>query len=85
VGLNGWLARCPLIPILRGVKPGEVEAIAAALEAVGIPIVEVPLNSPASLESIARLAHTFGGYAERHDGEAAARGLTLIAEHAAWD
>jgi 2-dehydro-3-deoxygalactonokinase len=25
-----------------------------------------------------------GGYAERHDGEAAARGLALIAEHAQW-
>jgi 2-dehydro-3-deoxyphosphogalactonate aldolase len=60
VGLNGWLARCPLIPILRGVKPDEVEAIAAALEAVGIPIVEVPLNSPEPLDSIARLARTFG-------------------------
>jgi 2-dehydro-3-deoxyphosphogalactonate aldolase len=60
VGLNGWLARCPLIPILRGVKPDEVEAIAAGLEAVGIPIVEVPLNSPEPLDSIARLARTFG-------------------------
>ena len=26
-----------------------------------------------------------GGYAERHDGEAAARGLAIIAEHAKWD
>lgn len=60
MGLNGWLARCPLIPILRGVKPDEVEAIAAALEAVGIPIVEVPLNSPQPLDSIARLAQSFG-------------------------
>jgi 2-dehydro-3-deoxyphosphogalactonate aldolase len=60
VGLSGWLARCPLIPILRGVKPDEVEAIASALEAVGIPIVEVPLNSPQPLDSIARLARSFG-------------------------
>jgi 2-dehydro-3-deoxyphosphogalactonate aldolase len=60
VGLSGWLARCPLIPILRGVKPDEVEAIAAALEAAGIPIVEVPLNSPQPLDSIARLARSFG-------------------------
>jgi 2-dehydro-3-deoxyphosphogalactonate aldolase len=60
VGLSGWLARCPLIPILRGVRPDEVEAIAAALEAAGIPIVEVPLNSPEPLESIARLARSFG-------------------------
>jgi 2-dehydro-3-deoxyphosphogalactonate aldolase len=60
VGLTGWLARSPLIPILRGVKPDEVEAIGAALEAAGIPIVEVPLNSPEPLDSIARLARTFG-------------------------
>jgi len=60
VELNGWLSRCPLIPILRGVKPDEVEAIAAALEALGMPIVEVPLNSPEPLESIARLARGFG-------------------------
>lgn len=61
MGLNDWLARCPLIPILRGVKPDEVEAIAAALEAAGIPIVEVPLNSPEPLKSIARLARSVGG------------------------
>ena len=58
--LTGWLARCPLIAILRGVRPEEVEAVAAALEAAGIAIVEVPLNSPAPLESIARLARGFG-------------------------
>ena len=58
--LTGWLARCPLIAILRGVRPEEVEAVAAALEAAGIAIVEVPLNSPRPLESIARLARGFG-------------------------
>ena len=58
--LNGYLARCPLVAILRGVKPGEVEAIAAALESCGIAIVEVPLNSPQPLDSIARLARGFG-------------------------
>ncbi len=60
MGLSDWLARCPLVAILRGVKPEEVEAIAAALEANGIAIVEVPLNSPDPLESIARLARGFG-------------------------
>lgn len=60
MGLNAWLARCPLVPILRGVKPDEVGAIAATLLALGIPIVEVPLNSPEPLESIARLARRFG-------------------------
>ena len=60
VELNDWLARCPLVAILRGVRPDEVEAIAAALEADGIAIVEVPLNSPHPLDSIARLARGFG-------------------------
>lgn len=57
--LSTWLARSPLIAILRGVKPEEAEPIAAVLEAGGIAIVEVPLNSPRPLESIARLARGF--------------------------
>jgi 2-dehydro-3-deoxyphosphogalactonate aldolase len=60
VELSGWLARCPLIAILRGVRPDEVEAIAGALEGQGVAIIEVPLNSPEPLESIARLARGFG-------------------------
>jgi 2-dehydro-3-deoxyphosphogalactonate aldolase len=60
VGLNAWLQRCKLIAILRGVTPAEAEPIAAALDAAGIAIVEVPLNSPEPLESIARLSRRFG-------------------------
>ena len=60
MGLTGWLARCPLIAILRGVRPDEVAAIAAALETAGITIVEVPLNSPQPIDSIARLSRAFG-------------------------
>jgi 2-dehydro-3-deoxyphosphogalactonate aldolase len=58
--LAGWLGRCPLIAILRGVRPDEVEPICAALEAAGIAIVEVPLNSPDPIASIGRLAARFG-------------------------
>jgi len=58
--LSGCLARCPLVAILRGVQPHEAEPIAAALESRGIAIVEVPLNSPRPLDSIARLARGFG-------------------------
>jgi 2-dehydro-3-deoxyphosphogalactonate aldolase len=58
--LTTWLQRCPLIAILRGVKPHEAEPIAAALEREGIAIVEVPLNSPEPLQSIERLARSFG-------------------------
>ena len=41
-----------LVAILRGVKPDEVEAIAAALLDAGITMIEVPLNSPEPLQSI---------------------------------
>lgn len=58
--LAAWLERCPLIAILRGVRPDEAEPIAAALEAAGIAIVEVPLNSPDPIASIGRLAARFG-------------------------
>jgi 2-dehydro-3-deoxyphosphogalactonate aldolase len=60
VDLKSYLARCPLIAILRGVQPHEAAAIAAALETAGIAIVEVPLNSPDPLASIATLARDFG-------------------------
>ncbi|WP_206951124.1 2-dehydro-3-deoxy-6-phosphogalactonate aldolase [Trinickia acidisoli] len=46
---------CPLIAILRGVTPGEVVAHGNALYDAGFRIVEVPLNSPDPLSSIAAL------------------------------
>ena len=58
--LKPWLDRCPLVAILRGVRPHEVLGIAAALDAQGIAIVEVPLNSPDPFESIRLLAAEFG-------------------------
>ncbi len=58
--LKTWLARCPLIAILRGVRPDEVEEIGEALDAAGIAIVEVPMNSPEPIESIRRLVQRFG-------------------------
>jgi 2-dehydro-3-deoxyphosphogalactonate aldolase len=60
MGLNAYLARCDLVAILRGVQPAEVTPIAAALEAAGFAIVEVPLNSPEPMASIAGLASDFG-------------------------
>lgn len=42
----------PLIAILRGIKPSEVEAVAMALYAEGFRLIEVPMNSPNALESI---------------------------------
>ncbi|MBU3079052.1 2-dehydro-3-deoxy-6-phosphogalactonate aldolase [Sphingomonas quercus] len=48
-------AEMPLVAILRGVRPDEVVAIAEALYVAGIRLVEVPLNSPDPLRSIAAL------------------------------
>ncbi len=56
-------ARCPLIAILRGVKPDEVEGIGDALVDAGFTLIEVPMNSPDPLDSIARLARRFEGRA----------------------
>jgi 2-dehydro-3-deoxyphosphogalactonate aldolase len=58
--LRECLHDCPLMAILRGVLPAEVESICDGLERAGIRIVEVPLNSPSPLESISMLSRSFG-------------------------
>jgi 2-dehydro-3-deoxyphosphogalactonate aldolase len=58
--MRTWLKRSPIVAILRGVKPDEVEAVAEALAESGILVVEVPLNSPQPFDSIGRLARRFG-------------------------
>lgn len=61
--LDKWLRKCPLVAILRGVKPDEVEAIGAVLVETGFAMIEVPLNSPDPFASIGRLARRFGAQA----------------------
>jgi 2-dehydro-3-deoxyphosphogalactonate aldolase len=63
LGLHDAIAAMPLIAILRGVDPGEVEDIGAALVEAGFRIIEVPLNSPDALRAIAVLARKFGNLA----------------------
>ncbi len=53
----------PLIAILRGVTPAEAPAIGEALVVAGITTIEVPLNSPDPLASIAGLAKRLGSAA----------------------
>ncbi len=55
--------RCPLVAILRGLTPSEAPAIGEALVEAGFTLIEVPLNSPDPLESVAALAARFGGRA----------------------
>lgn len=53
------LAQLPLIAILRGLTPAEAPAIGQALVSSGFAIMEVPLNSPEPLHSIATLTQLF--------------------------
>ena len=57
------IAACPLVAILRGVKPDEAVAIGEVLIAAGFRMIEVPLNSPEPLDSIQRLVSRFGDVA----------------------
>ena len=50
------LNQLPLVAILRGLTPEEAPAIGQALVDSGFALIEVPLNSPRPLESIAALA-----------------------------
>ena len=81
-------AAMPLVAILRGITPAEAVAVGEALVAGGIRILEVPLNSPEPLDSIARLSRALGDRAsvgagtvldvEGVDAVAAAGGQILV-------
>jgi 2-dehydro-3-deoxyphosphogalactonate aldolase len=58
--LAPWLARCPLVAILRGISPPDAVPVGEALVEAGFRIIEVPLNSPEPFASIASLAGRFG-------------------------
>lgn len=54
------LYEMPLIAILRGISPTDIEVVAEVLYSAGLRIIEVPLNSPDPYESIERLSTVYG-------------------------
>ena len=58
--LDEAMRTVPVVAILRGVTPDEIEAHAEALHAGGVRIVEIPLNSPEPFESLRRLTERWG-------------------------
>ncbi|HSV47126.1 MAG TPA: 2-dehydro-3-deoxy-6-phosphogalactonate aldolase [Ramlibacter sp.] len=52
-------AALPLVAILRGLTPGDAQGVGTALVDAGWRLIEVPLNSPQPLDSIATLARAF--------------------------
>ncbi|GAB2504802.1 2-dehydro-3-deoxy-6-phosphogalactonate aldolase [Microbulbifer agarilyticus] len=59
------LEACPLIAIIRGVTPDEVDMVANTLLDAGVRAIEIPLNSPIDpLKSIERLASIMDSYGE---------------------
>ncbi len=61
--LEKYLNQTPLVAILRGITPEEVVSVTSCLIDAGYTIIEVPLNSPQALESIALIADKFGAQA----------------------
>jgi 2-dehydro-3-deoxyphosphogalactonate aldolase len=57
--LETYLTALPLIAILRGVRPDEAVVVGQALFDAGFRIIEVPLNSPDPMQSIAKLSAAF--------------------------
>ena len=55
-----FLSPLPLIAVLRGITPEEIQSVAGALAEEGFRVLEVPLNSPRPFESIRLLARQFG-------------------------
>ena len=53
------MARLPLVAILRGLQPAEALAVGQALVDAHWHLIEVPLNSPEPLQSIAALRQAF--------------------------
>ncbi|MBK5143678.1 2-dehydro-3-deoxy-6-phosphogalactonate aldolase [Budviciaceae bacterium BWR-B9] len=58
-----WKTNFPLIAILRGIQPQEVESHVSALIESGFDAIEIPLNSPQWEVSIPKMVEQFGSQA----------------------
>jgi 2-dehydro-3-deoxygalactonokinase len=80
--LAGRLPETDAAAYLSGILVGH--EVHAALEGRHGVVVHV-IGAPDLTALYARAISAHGGFPERHDGEAAARGLALIGAHAAWN
>jgi 2-dehydro-3-deoxyphosphogalactonate aldolase len=93
MNLDAALAECPVVAIIRGVRPEEALDHVAALYEAGVRGVEVPLNSPEPLASVRRIAEAFGDRmavgagtvltVEQVDAVAAAGGRIIVSPNTA--
>jgi 2-dehydro-3-deoxyphosphogalactonate aldolase len=58
--IDSWLEPLPLVAILRGLTPDDAVEVGNAVLDAGFRILEVPLNSPDPMRSIALMAEAFG-------------------------
>jgi 2-dehydro-3-deoxyphosphogalactonate aldolase len=87
--LDEALAQCPVVAIVRGIRPEEILDHAQALFDAGLRGVEIPLNSPEPIASLRRVTEAFGDrmvtgagtvlHAARVDEVAEAGGRIIVA------
>ncbi|MBQ9336153.1 MAG: 2-dehydro-3-deoxy-6-phosphogalactonate aldolase [Lentisphaeria bacterium] len=77
-----FAAECPLVAILRGIKPEETEAVCDALYDGGVRLLEITLNTPNAFDCIDRaLKHAAGRQLVGAGTVLTPEEVTQVAEH----